>query len=144
MVFLGTYSPRLDDKGRLALPAKFRPDLEGGLVICKGQEHCLYVFPAAQFASFTQGLANAPITDARVRHYGRTLFASASNETPDGQGRITVPPPLRQYAGLTKDCVVIGANTRIEVWDALAWQEYLDNAESAFSEIAEEVLPGVL
>ena len=77
MLFLGTYTPRLDDKGRLALPAKFRPDLEGGLVICKGQEHCLYVFPAAQFATFTQALANAPITDARVRHYGRTLFASA-------------------------------------------------------------------
>ena len=66
MVFLGTYSPRLDDKGRLALPAKFRPDLEGGLVICKGQERCLYVFHTAQFATFTQGLADAPITDVAM------------------------------------------------------------------------------
>jgi MraZ protein len=72
------------------------------------------------------------------------LFASASNETPDSQGRITVPAPLRQYAGLSKDCVVIGANSRIEVWDAEAWQSYLDGTEQAFADIAEEVLPGVL
>jgi MraZ protein len=143
MLFLGTHSPRLDDKGRLALPAKFRPDLEGGLVICKGQERCLYVFPATGFATFTQALAGAPITDARVRHYGRTLFASASNEIPDGQGRITVPPQLRSYAGLTKDCVVIGANNRLEIWDAQAWAEWSERADEAFAEIAEEVLPGI-
>jgi MraZ protein len=143
-VFLGTHTPRLDDKGRLALPARFRSELEGGLVICKGQDRCLYVFPVAEFARVTEALRTAPVTDRRVRDYSRVLFASASNENPDGQGRITVPPPLRQYAGLTKDCVVIGANTRIEVWDAAAWQEYLENAESAFSDLAEEVLPGVL
>jgi transcriptional regulator MraZ len=143
-VFLGTHTPRLDDKGRLALPARFRPELEGGLVICKGQDRCLYVFPVTEFSRVTEALRNAPVTDRRVRDYSRVLFASASNETPDGQGRITVPPPLRQYAGLTKECVVIGANTRIEVWDAAAWQEYLENAESAFSDVAEEVLPGVL
>lgn len=143
MVFLGTYSPRLDDKGRLALPARFRPDLEGGLVICKGQERCLYVFPTARFTTFTQALADAPLTDARVRHYGRTLFASASNETPDGQGRITIPPVLRGYAGLSKDCVVIGANNRLEIWDAQAWNEWSEQADEAFAEIAEEVLPGI-
>ncbi|GAB2461781.1 division/cell wall cluster transcriptional repressor MraZ [Jatrophihabitans fulvus] len=143
-MFLGTHTPRLDDKGRLALPARFRPDLEGGLVICKGQDRCLFVFPVAEFARFTESLRNAPTTDKRVRDYGRVLFASASNETPDGQGRITVPPQLREYAGLTKDCVVNGANTRIEVWDAAAWAEYLESAESTFADIAEEVLPGVL
>jgi MraZ protein len=143
-VFLGTHSPRLDDKGRLALPARFRPELEGGLVICKGQDRCLYVFPVAEFARVTEALRRAPVTDRRVRDYGRVLFASASNEMPDGQGRITVPPTLRSYAGLTKDCVVIGANTRIEIWDAVAWQEYLDATEPAFADIAEEVLPGVI
>ena len=143
MLFLGTHTPRLDDKGRLALPAKFRPDLEGGLVICKGQDRCLFVFPTTQFVTFTQALATAPITDRRVREYSRTLFASASNERPDGQGRITVPPILRSYAGLTKDCVVIGANNRIEVWDAAAWQAWSERADDAFAEIAEEVLPGI-
>ena len=143
-MFLGTHTPRLDDKGRLALPARFRPELEGGLVICKGQDRCLFVFGVAEFERFTESLRNAPVTDRRVRDYGRVLFASASNETPDSQGRITVPPQLRDYAGLSKDCVVIGANTRIEVWDATAWQDYLETTEPAFADIAEEVLPGVL
>jgi MraZ protein len=143
-MFLGTHTPRLDDKGRLALPARFRPELEGGLVICKGQDRCLFVFPVTEFARFTDALRSAPVTDRRVRDYGRVLFASASNETPDGQGRITVPLQLRQYAGLAKDCVVIGANTRIEVWDAEAWQTYLDGTEQTFADIAEEVLPGLL
>jgi MraZ protein len=143
-MFLGTHSPRLDDKGRLALPARFRPELEGGLVICKGQDRCLYVFPAAEFGRVTDALRSVPMTDRRVRDYSRMLFASASNEIPDGQGRITVPQPLRQYAGLTKDCAVIGANARIEIWDAAAWQAYLDATEPAFADIAEEVLPGVL
>jgi MraZ protein len=143
-VFLGTHTPRLDDKGRLALPARFRPELEGGLVICKGQDRCLFVFPVTEFGRFTDALRNAPVTDRRVRDYSRVLFASASNETPDGQGRITIPPTLRQYAGLSKECVVIGANTRIEVWDSEAWAQYLDTTEQAFSDVAEEVLPGVL
>jgi transcriptional regulator MraZ len=143
-MFLGTHTPRLDDKGRLALPARFRPDLEGGVVICKGQERCLSIYPAAEFARVTEGLKNAPVTDRRVRDYSRVLFASASDEKPDGQGRVRIPPMLREYAGLTKDCVVIGANTRLEVWDTGAWQTYLETAEPGFADIAEEVMPGVL
>ena len=143
-MFLGTHTPRLDDKGRLALPARFRQDLEGGLVICKGQDRCLYVYAAAEFERATEPLRTAPMTDKRVRAYSRNLFASASNEVPDSQGRITVPPMLREYAGLTKDCVVIGANTRIEVWDAAAWQSYLDETEPEFSDIEQEVVPGML
>lgn len=143
MRFLGTHTPRLDDKGRLALPAKYRPDLEGGLVICKGQDRCLYVFPDAEFDRVTAALRSGPVTDRRVRDYSRVLFASASDEMPDAQGRITIPPPLRAYAGLSKECVVNGANSRIEVWDSAAWQDYLDATEQAFSDIGEEVLPGV-
>jgi MraZ protein len=143
-MFLGTHTPRLDDKGRLALPAKFRSELESGLVITKGQERCLFVFPVTEFNRLTELLRTAPVTDRRVRDYSRVFFASASHEVPDGQGRITVPQPLRHYAGLTKDSVVIGANTRVEVWDANAWQEYLDNTEQTFADAAEEVLPGLL
>jgi transcriptional regulator MraZ len=142
-VFLGTHTPRLDDKGRLALPAKFRTELEGGLVITKGQERCLFVFPMAEFSRITELLRSAPVTQRSVRDYSRVFFASASHEVPDGQGRITVPGPLREYAGLSKDCVVIGANSRVEVWDAAAWQAYLDSTEQSFAD-AEEVLPGLL
>ncbi len=141
---MGTADQDLDDKGRLALPAKFRSELESGLVITKGQERCLFVFPVTEFNRLTELLRTAPVTDRRVRDYSRVFFASASHEVPDGQGRITVPQPLRHYAGLTKDSVVIGANTRVEVWDANAWQEYLDNTEQTFADAAEEVLPGLL
>ena len=143
-MFLGTHTPRLDDKGRLALPAKFRSDLESGLVITKGQERCLFVFPIAEFNRLTELLRTAPVTDRRVRDYSRIFFASASHEVPDGQGRITVPQPLRHYAGLAKDSVVIGANTRVEVWDSQAWQDYLDRTEQSFADAEEEVLPGLL
>ena len=142
-VFLGTYTPRLDDKGRLALPAKFRSDLEGGLVITKGQERCLFAFPMAEFSRITELLRTAPVTQRSVRDYSRVFFASASHEVPDGQGRITVPAQLREYAGLSTDCVVIGANSRVEVWDAAAWQSYLQGTEQSFAD-AEEVLPGLL
>jgi MraZ protein len=143
-MFLGTHTPRLDDKGRLALPAKFRSDLDSGLVITKGQERCLFVFPISEFNRLTELLRTAPVTDRRVRDYSRIFFASASHEVPDSQGRITVPQQLRHYAGLTKDSVVIGANTRVEVWDSRAWQDYLDNTEQSFADAEEEVLPGLL
>jgi MraZ protein len=143
-VFLGTHTPRLDDKGRLALPARFRAELAGGVVICKGQDRCLAIYPVAEFVRATEALRTAPVTDRRVRDYGRMLFAGASEETPDAQGRIRIPPTLRQYAGLTKDCVVIGAHTRLEVWDAAAWQSYLEATEPGFADIAEEVVPGIV
>jgi MraZ protein len=143
-MFLGTHTPRLDEKGRLFLPAKYREELAGGVVITKGQERCLYVFPEAEFGRITEALRSAPVTAKAVRDYSRVFFASASDEVPDKQGRITVPPALRGYAGLERDCVVIGANTRMEIWDATAWETYLASQEEAFSDASEEVLPGIL
>jgi MraZ protein len=143
-MFLGTHTPRLDEKGRLFLPAKYRDELAGGLVITKGQERCLYVFPTEEFARITEALRAAPVTAKAVRDYSRVFFASASDELPDKQGRITIPPALREYAALERDCAVIGANTRLEIWDATAWQTYLDEQEDAFSAASEEVLPGIL
>jgi MraZ protein len=143
-VFLGTHQPRLDDKGRLFLPAKYREELAEGLVITKGQERCLYVFPVEEFQRITEALSTAPVTAKAVRDYSRVFFASASDEKPDKQGRITIPQSLRQYAGLERDCVVIGANTRLEIWDAQAWDTYLSAQEQAFADLSEEVLPGIL
>ncbi|MGH8867368.1 MAG: division/cell wall cluster transcriptional repressor MraZ [Actinomycetes bacterium] len=143
-MFFGSYSPRLDDKGRLFLPAKFRDALTGGLVLTKGQERCLYVFGIEEFRRITQALGQAPVTAKAARDYTRVLFASASDEVPDKQGRITVPPKLREYAGLTRDCVVNGANTRVEIWGADAWEAYEAEQEQAFADLSEEVLPGIL
>jgi MraZ protein len=143
-VFLGTHSPRLDEKGRLFLPARFRDELAEGLVVTKGQERCLFVFPIQEFRRVTEALSQAPVTQKTVRDYSRVFFASASHEIPDRQGRVTIPAPLREYAGLTKDCVVIGANTRLEIWDTAAWEAYLADREQAFADLEEGVLPGVL
>jgi MraZ protein len=143
-MFLGTHTPRLDEKGRLFLPAKYRDELAAGLVLTKGQERCLYVFPLPEFERITEALRTAPVTAKAVRDYSRVFFASASDEVPDRQGRVTIPAALRDYAGLQRDCVVVGANTRLEIWDAQAWDTYLDQQEDAFSDASEEVLPGVL
>jgi MraZ protein len=143
-MLLGSHAPRLDEKGRLTLPAKFREELEGGLVITKGQERCLYVFPIVEFTRISESLRTAPVTAKALRDYSRVFFASASDEVPDRQGRVTIPPALRDYAGLTRDCVVNGANTRAEIWDATRWEQYLADSEQGFADLAEEVLPGVI
>ena len=143
-MFLGTHTPRLDEKGRLILPAKYRDELAEGVVITKGQERCLYVWPLAEFTRVTDAMRAAPVTGKGLRDYSRVLFASASDEVPDKQGRITVPPALRSYAGLERDCVVIGANTRMEIWDSASWENYLASQEESFSDASEEVLPGIL
>ena len=142
-MFLGTHEPRLDEKGRLILPAKFRDELASGLVITKGQERCLYVFPATEFQTITEQLRQTPLTAKGARDYMRVMFAGAHDEIPDKQGRVTIPQGLREYASLEKECVVIGANTRVEIWDSKSWNEYLTDREKNFAEVSEEVFPGL-
>ena len=143
-MFLGTHTPRLDEKGRLFLPAKYREELAGGLVITKGQERCLYVFPVAEFGRIADGPARRPSPRKR---YGIT--AGCSSPVPrtrplTSRAGSRFRPRLREYAALTRDCTVIGANTRLEIWDSAAWESYLAEQEDAFSAASEEGLPGVL
>ena len=142
-MFLGTHEPKLDEKGRLILPARFRDELSEGLVITKGQERCLYVFPANEFSLITERLRQAPVTEKKSRDYLRVMFAGAHDEIPDNQGRVTIPSGLRTYASLEKNCVVIGANTRLEIWDSTTWNSYLSDREKTFADVSEEVLPGL-
>jgi MraZ protein len=142
-MFFGTYTPRLDDKGRLFLPAKFRDELAEGLVVTRGQERCLYVWSMEEFNKLTERLRETSVTNKGARDYTRMFFAGASDDTPDKQGRVTIPPLLRTYASLTKDCIVIGAMNRIEIWDAASWQTYSDEQEQAFADLSEEIFPGV-
>src|SRR5438477_3358356 len=144
VVFLGTHTPRLDDKGRLILPAKFREELAGGVVITKGQERCLYAFPMPEFQRIAGQLRETPVTNKAARAYSRVFFASAHDEVPDKQGRVTIPGHLREYAGLDRELVVIGASTRVEIWDKQSWDSYLAESEEDFAGIEEGVLPGGL
>lgn len=143
-MFLGTHTPRLDDKGRLFLPAKFRERLSTGLVVTRGQERCLYVFPMDEFVKVTEQMQEAPTTNRAVRDYIRVFLSGASDEIPDKQGRVTIPAHLRQYAGLSRECTVIGTGSRVEVWDTDAWNDYLASTEQAYSEQSEEVIPGLM
>lgn len=140
--FLGTYTPRLDDKGRLILPAKFRAQLAPGLVVTRGQERCLFVFPMSEFRRMHDQIRNAPVTSKQARDYLRVFLSGAHDEIPDKQGRLSIPTALRSYAGLDRDVAVIGAGTRVEIWDATAWETYLDEQVSVYAETSEEVLPG--
>lgn len=140
-MLLGTHEPRLDEKGRLVLPAKFRDTLAAGVVLTKGQERSIVVWPATEFARYAEQLREASRNDARVRSYLRVLFSGAFDEVPDRQGRVTLPSTLREYAGLDRDVVVVGAHTTAEIWDRDAWQTYLAAAEPTYSDINEEVVP---
>lgn len=142
-MFLGTYTPRLDEKSRLILPAKFRDELSDGLVLTRGQERCVYVFSMEEFQRVHNQMREAPLSSRQARDYIRVFLSGASDETPDKQGRITIPAPLREYAGLDRDVAVIGAGTRAEIWDQTAWNEYLEAQETAFSETDEEIIPGL-
>lgn len=143
-MFLGTHSPRLDEKGRIILPAKFREELADGLVLTRGQERCIYVFSQREFERIHESMREAPISSKQSRDYIRVFLSGASDEVPDKQGRVTIPPALRSYAGLERDLAVIGAGTRAEIWDAQAWDEYLAEKEAAFSETDDDNLPGFI
>ena len=113
-------------------------------MITKGQERCLYVFPGAEFSRIAAQLREQPVTHKAARAYGRVFFASAHDEVPDKQGRVTIPGHLRDYAALDRELVVIGASTRVEIWDKQSWEQYLSASEDDFADIEEGVLPGGL
>ena len=142
-MFLGTHAPKLDEKGRIILPAKFRDELASGLVLTRGQEHCLYVFSQREFESLHEKIRQAPVTSKQARDYLRVFLSGASAEVPDKQNRVTIPSGLRSYAGLNRDLVVIGAGSRAEIWDAEAWETYLAEQETTFANTEEEVIPGL-
>ena len=142
-VFLGTYAPRLDEKGRIILPAKFRDELSTGVVMTRGQEHCIYVFSTEEFESLHDKIRQAPVTSKQARDYLRVFLSGASSETPDKQNRVTIPGNLRTYAGLDRELTVIGAGSRVEIWDSEAWAAYLAEQETSYANTTEEVIPGL-
>ncbi|MEN9854598.1 MAG: division/cell wall cluster transcriptional repressor MraZ [Actinomycetota bacterium] len=142
-MLLGTHTPKLDEKGRLILPAKFRDELAEGVVITRGQERCLYVFSKREFAGVHEKIRQAPVTSEEARKYLRVFLSGATDEQPDKQGRVLLPQILREYAGLNKELTIIGVGARAEIWDATSWQKYLSSNEEKFATQAEEVIPGL-
>lgn len=136
--FYGTYSPRLDDKGRLILPARFRPQVESGLVVTKGSDRCLYLYPRRTFDEVAGELRDkerqaSPEQKAAARITLHKFSANGWADKPDKQGRITVPAGLRTYAGLDREVVVVGVYDRIELWDRAAHEAYEASTDDDYS-----------
>ncbi|MFO8075490.1 MAG: division/cell wall cluster transcriptional repressor MraZ [Actinomycetota bacterium] len=133
-MFLGEYQHTLDSKGRLILPSAFREQLEGGLVMTVGVDHCLTVHPQQEWDRVLAGLRSLRSTDRRERMFVRMMTSSAHPEQPDKQGRITIPQRLRGYASLDRDITVVGADERVELWDSARWERYREDAMREFAE----------
>ncbi len=137
MFFMGTYTPKLDEKGRIFLPAKFRDQLAHGLVVTQGQENCLVVWPEETFMNEATRAQQSPMTQRGARDYARVFFAGAEQSIPDKQGRVGIPTQLRAYAGLEGEVVVIGVGDRLEIWDPRRWGTYSAEASAKFAELDE-------
>lgn len=142
-LLLGTYSPKIDAKGRMALPAKMRGQLGGGLVMARGQERCVYLLPQTEFRRIAMQIQRTSMGNKAARDYLRVFLSGAESQEPDKQGRVLVPPMLREYADLGDDIVVIGVGTRAEVWNRQAWDSYLSQQEEGYADIADDVLPAM-
>ena len=137
MRFMGTFRPRLDEKGRLFLPAKFRDALQDGVVVTQGQENCLVVWPPEVFDVEADKAAERSMTDKAARGYQRMFFSGGDEVVPDKQGRVSISAALREYAGLEKDVVVIGVRNRLEIWNPAAWDAYQAAELERFSNLDE-------
>ncbi|HZD67701.1 MAG TPA: division/cell wall cluster transcriptional repressor MraZ [Actinomycetes bacterium] len=135
-MFIGSYDHSLDPKGRVILPRKFRDELGQDMVFTKGIELCLYVFPLGEFEAFANKLRSLPLTERPSRDFVRIFVAGASQESADSQGRVVIPQALREYAGLSKDVVIVGQLSRIEIWDREEWGRYMPAAQAAYSDSA--------
>lgn len=138
-MFLGDYQHTLDAKGRISLPAKFRAEMTGRLVISKGFEDCLYVYPAERYGEFVDRLMSRDDFDPRFRKVRRFFTSGAVEAELDGAGRISLPQVLRDYAGLGKEIAVTGNGDRIEIWDAQRWATYNGETSENIEKDAQEL-----
>ncbi len=138
-MFLGEYTHALDDKGRLAIPTKFRAALKQGAVVTRGLDNALVVYGMDEWKELATKLAHLPISQQNSRAFARLMLAGAMDVSLDKQGRISIPEYLRQYAGMKKNVVVAGLYNRLELWDTSAWNAYKKKTESASSKIAEQL-----
>jgi MraZ protein len=138
-MFLGEYQHTLDAKGRVSLPARFRGELTGKIVVAKGLDNCLYVYPAEEYKRFTDSLTEGSDFDPRKRQLRRFFMSGAWETELDSAGRVSVPPSWREHAGLARDVAVTGNGSRIEIWDSEAWERYNDASTERIEDLASEL-----
>lgn len=137
--FIGEFVHAVDEKGRLAIPAKFRPRFKEGAVVTRWLERSLAIFPAGRFAELQEKVASLPLSDRNARQFGRFLMSGAHEDEPDGQGRIVVPQHLRGYAGIANEAIVVGANDHLEIWAPETWRAYIAETEGTIEQRLEDL-----
>ncbi|CAD2076821.1 Protein MraZ [Jeotgalicoccus aerolatus] len=137
---MGEYKHNLDTKGRIIVPSKFRELLDEQFVITRGLDRCLFAYTEDEWSRIEEKLKTLPLTKKDARKFTRLFFSGATNVEIDKQGRINIPQNLREYAGLSKDCTVIGVSSRIEIWDSSSWEDFYTESEDNFEDIAEDLI----
>ncbi|HAI74242.1 MAG TPA: cell division/cell wall cluster transcriptional repressor MraZ [Candidatus Moranbacteria bacterium] len=138
-MFIGEYQHSIDPKKRLAVPSKFRGELKNKVVVTRGLDKCLFIYPMKVWQELAEKLGALPVGESRTRSFIRLMLAGATDVETDKQGRILIPDYLKEYAGLDKNVVIAGIYNRLEIWDELKWNEYKKNAEKNTDEIAEQL-----
>ena len=138
-MFIGEYQHTVDEKGRVAVPIKFRQEIKSGAVVTRGVDRCLFVYPHDEWKIFVEKLATLPTSKAQTRAFVRLMLAGAMEVELDTQGRTILPDYLRKYAGVKKNVVIAGVLNRLEIWDRDAWAKYKTNTEKQSEKIAEEL-----
>lgn len=139
-MFMGEFQHSIDDKGRIIIPAKFREHLGPSFVITRGLDQCLFVYPMEEWVIMEQKLKALPLMKSDARAFTRFFFSGATECELDKQGRVNLPPMLREYAKMDKECVVLGVSNRVEIWSKGIWEQYYSQSEETFNDIAEKLV----
>lgn len=138
-MLMGEYHHTIDEKGRLIIPSKFRDEIGNNFVITRGLEGCLFLYPINEWQNIINELKSLPFTKKDARNFSRFFLSGAVKSEFDKQGRVNISSPLVDYASLTKDCVVIGVNDRLEIWSEEAWNKFFNDNQDDLSDIAEHL-----
>ena len=138
-MFIGEYQHNLDSKGRIIVPSKFREELHTTFILTRGLDGCLTIYSLKQWEKMFEEVNKLPTTKKAARQYVRMLTSTATECTLDNQGRIQIPSFLSKPVNISKECVVLGANDHIEIWDKVTWEAYYTDASNNFEEVAENL-----
>ncbi|HFJ7910772.1 TPA: division/cell wall cluster transcriptional repressor MraZ [Enterococcus faecium] len=139
-MLMGEFQHNIDAKGRLIVPSKLREELGEKFVLTRGLDGCLFGYPMSEWENLEAKLNEMPLAKKDARTFVRFFYSAATECELDKQGRINIPSTLRNYAALTKECVIIGVSNRIEIWDETRWEDFCAEAEENFDEIAENMI----
>jgi len=139
---MGEYHHSIDEKKRIIIPSRFREELKDTFVITRGIENCLFIYSLEEWKKITDKLETLPFTKKDARQFIRFFLSGATEAQFDKQGRIVITTPLLEYAKIEKDCVIIGAGERLEIWSENAWNDFFNEASTNMSDIAENLFNG--